>query len=274
MVPQFSRQEDERTQNFILQDPITRYRTITPTPTPSPAPSSIPLYDQPTVAMTAEQDAHPMPTKKKRITRIVAFGVVLVLLIMLYFTWRGASPPTSTAGITQQNMASTTVTTMATSNTNTGNADGGSIQAYIVGAVKQPGVYSLTANARIYELLNKAGGPLPNANLLVLNLAAKVNDGQEVYVPYIGETPPAYADTGSNSGGTTNTTANGASSGQLVNINTASASEMQQALHIRSTTAQSIVNYRAQHGPFTSIDQLLQVISKTTFDKIKGMITV
>jgi competence protein ComEA len=274
MISHSSHHGDERPQNFILQDPITQYRTIPYTSALPPASFPVPLSDQPTISMTAEQDEHSMPAKKTRITRIFAVSIALVLLIMLYFTWRSASPPTSTAGITQQNFASTTATPMATSNANTGDADNGSIQAYIVGAVKQPGVYKLEPNARIYELLNKAGGPLPDANLLALNLAAKVNDGQEVYVPRIGETPPAYARTASNSGATTDNTVNGSSAGPLVNINTASASEMQQSLHIRSTTAQNIVTYRTQHGPFTSIDQLLQVISKTTYDKIKGMITV
>jgi competence protein ComEA len=63
-------------------------------------------------------------------------------------------------------------------------------------------------------------------------------------------------------------------SGQLVNINTASADEMRQSLHISTTTAQSIVNYRQQNGSFTSIDQVQLVVSKTIFVKIKGLITI
>jgi competence protein ComEA len=65
-----------------------------------------------------------------------------------------------------------------------------------------------------------------------------------------------------------------ATAGQLVNINTASADEMRQSLHISSTTAQNIVNYRLQHGPYTSIDQLLQVASRSVYDKIKGLVTI
>jgi competence protein ComEA len=62
--------------------------------------------------------------------------------------------------------------------------------------------------------------------------------------------------------------------GQLVNINTASVDEMRQNLRISATTAQCIVNYRQQNGPFTSIDQLQLVVSKTIFNKIKGLITI
>ena len=63
-------------------------------------------------------------------------------------------------------------------------------------------------------------------------------------------------------------------SGQLVNINTASADEMRQSLHISTTTAQSIVNYRQQNGQFTSIDQLQLVISTSIYTRIKGLITI
>jgi competence protein ComEA len=59
-----------------------------------------------------------------------------------------------------------------------------------------------------------------------------------------------------------------------VNVNTASADDLRQKLSISSKTAQSIVNYRQQHGPFTSVDQLLQVVSKSIYDKIKDKVTV
>ena len=53
-----------------------------------------------------------------------------------------------------------------------------------------------------------------------------------------------------------------------------SADEMRQNLHLSSTTANAIVNYRLQHGDYTSVDQLLQVVSKTIYDKIKDLVTV
>jgi competence protein ComEA len=127
----------------------------------------------------------------------------------------------------------------------------------------------LPAGARVYQLIQAAGGTLPNADLVALNLAAPLHDGQEVYVVIYGEKPPTYV------GGVPGPDTSGsATAGQLVNINTASADEMRQNLHISATTAQSIVNYRQQNGPFTSIDQLQLVISKTIYSKIKGLITV
>jgi competence protein ComEA len=53
----------------------------------------------------------------------------------------------------------------------------------------------------------------------------------------------------------------------------ASADELRQGLHISSTTAQAIVNFRLQHGSFTSVDELSQVVSKSIYDKIKGLVT-
>jgi len=145
------------------------------------------------------------------------------------------------------------------------------IEVYIVGAVNRPGVYVLATSARVYELLRVAGGPLPNANLVALNLAARLNDGQEVYVPLVGEPLPTYQGGVPNSGSATpsNTTTN-----TPVNINTATVDEMKQMLHVSSTTAQNIVNYRTQHGLFTSVDQLLQVVSKAIYDKVKNLVTV
>ena len=108
-----------------------------------------------------------------------------------------------------------------------------------------------------------------NINLVALNLAAPLNDGEEVYVVANGEIPPAYQ--GGVPGPGVNSTA---TTGQLVNINTASVDEMRQALHLSSTTAQNIINYRLQHGPYTSIDQLKQVVSTSTYAKIKNLVTI
>ncbi len=124
-------------------------------------------------------------------------------------------------------------------------------------------------DARVYQLLRMAGGPLPNANLVALNMAARLNDGQEVYVPVIGETPPTYSG-GVPGPGTSSPTG----SGQLVNINTATVDEMRQTLHISARMAQKIIDYRTQHGNYTSVDQLLQVVSKATYSKINDQVTV
>lgn len=232
--------------------------------------------DAPTVAEESAQPESVSPHKKLPLTRIFAVALVLALAIALYFIWSPTPTATTVPPVTQQNFGPSTATTGApTDNTDTTTnhpaASGGSIQVYIVGAVKRPGVYMLSTNARVYQLLEAAGGPLPNANLVSLNLAARLSDGQEVYVTMQGEKPPSYTGgvpaPGASTGDTTASTA-------LVNINTASSQEMQQKLHVSSTTASTIITYRTQHGPFTSVDQLDGIVSKSIYDKIKGSVTV
>ena len=207
------------------------------------------------------------PTIKRKLSWIFAIALTLVVGIALFFTWRTPPPTTTPPGITQQNINGAS----SSDNSSTPTTNGGDIQVYVTGAIKHPGVYTLPADARIFQLLQAAGGTLPNANLVALNLAAKLTDGEEVYVLAIGEIPPTYM------GGVPQAGTNGtptAGTGQTVNINTASTEELRTILHVSSTTAQKIVNYRLQHGPYTSIDQLLQVISKSIYDRIKNMVTI
>jgi len=204
---------------------------------------------------------------KKKLTRIVAIILLLALCIALSFIWHTPASTNSTPVITQQNFSGTS--SNGSVNTSSPLTVNGNLHVYVVGAIKHPGVYILPTGARVYLLLQDAGGPLPNADLVALNLAAPLSDGEEVYVTAIGEKPPTYVGGVPGPG-----TSGSASAGQLVNINTASVDEMRQNLHISATTAQSIVNYRQQNGPFTSIDQLQLVVSKTIYTKIKGLITI
>jgi len=222
------------------------------------------------LSATTETNPTAPPSKnqlKRKLTRIVAIIIILALGIALYFIWHAPASTNSSPAITQQNFSGTS----SNSNVNTGSplTSNGNLHVYVVGAIKHPGVYILPTGARVYLLLQDAGGPLPNANLVALNLAAPLSDGEEIYVTRIGEKPPTYIGGVPGPG-----TSGSATAGQLVNINTASADEMRQSLHISSTTAQSIVNYRLQHGPFTSIDQLQLAVSMSIYDKVKGLITV
>ncbi len=204
---------------------------------------------------------------KQWFTRIVAITLTLLLagaIFVIWFAAPTASPSSLPANITQQSFGS--------SSPGTATAAGGALHVYVIGSIKHPGVYTLPAGARVYQLLQAAGGALPQADLVSLNLAAPLTDGQEVYVLAIGESPPTYV--GGVPGPGTNGTVTTGQSGQAVNINTATVDQMRQDLHVSSTTAQNIIDYRTQHGPFTSIDQLLQVVSRSIYDKIKNSVTV
>src|ERR1700687_2799852 len=104
-------------------------------------------------------------TPKRAFKRILPIVIALALVIVIYFVWNPPTPvPLSTgSSVTQQNFGNSSTSTTKSS---TGSGD---IQVYVVGAVKHPGVYTLPAGARVYQLLQAAGGPLPKANLVALN---------------------------------------------------------------------------------------------------------
>ena len=147
------------------------------------------------------------------------------------------------------------------------------IQIYVAGAVQKPGVYRLPSEARVYEAIDMAQS-LPTANLKNINLAQKLEDGQAIVVPAIGE------ETSSDSlgGGIISVTASSTmgSSGK-VNINTASVQELDEKLPgIGPTLAQRIVDYRKLHGPFAKIEDLNNVsgIGDQKYSEIKDIIVV
>ncbi|GHO89899.1 helix-hairpin-helix domain-containing protein [Dictyobacter formicarum] len=226
------------------------------------------LLGKPEITTAADSELLPAPDTvndiKKKPYRSQALAVILIVALLgsIFWLWRpttALSPQDSvlpTASDTARNAQSATAAS---------NADGGNIQVYITGAVKHPGVYTLDNQARVYQLLQAAGGPQPGANLTALNLATHLSDGQEIYVLHANETPVA--------GGSSGTTASNTPVTK-VNVNTASADELRQNLQISTKSAQAIVTYRLQHGPFLSVDTLAQVVSKTVYAKIKDMVTV
>jgi len=287
MATQFPQQnKNGLIRQYFAHQQTMPYQAITPAPLepvvmPPPSgisdpysPQALPGISEQALPEIPEQVIPPVEaTKKPQIRRVVAVILVCVLALSMYFIWRPSPSPTAATtptNTTQQHFSlAPTASTLKTAATTTPTAPNGKIQVYIVGAVKNPGVYTLEGNARVYQLLQAAGGPLPEANLVALNLAAQLSDGQEIYVTRVGETPPAST----NSASTTNTTGTtGGTSNAQVNINTASADELRKGLHISSTNAQAIINYRLQHGAFTSVEELLQVVSQATYKKIKDQV--
>ena len=147
---------------------------------------------------------------------------------------------------------------------------------HVAGEVARPGVYGLPAGARVVDALEAAGGPTARAVLDALNLAAPLADGQQVLVPRRGQvislSPPGTAP------GTTTPapSATAATGGALVNINTASASELETLPGIGEVLAQTIVDHRTEHGPFASVDALEDVsgIGPSTLEEIRDLVTV
>jgi competence protein ComEA len=125
------------------------------------------------------------------------------------------------------------------------------VSVHVVGAVRSPGVYQLPRGAIVQDALAAAGGPSARADLAAINLAAGLADSQQVYVPFVGETPAGTQRTGS---------ANLSGGEARLNVNTA--------------TAQAIVEYRESHGPFQRPEGLLDVpgIGPAKLAQIKDLI--
>ncbi|MFW0968428.1 MAG: helix-hairpin-helix domain-containing protein [Thermacetogeniaceae bacterium] len=138
---------------------------------------------------------------------------------------------------------------------------------HIAGAVKKPGVYYLSLGSRVEDALRLAE-PLAEADLNTLNLARKLADGEKIYVPREGETPEQAM-----SGAVL--TEQG-SAGQKININTATAAELDTLPGIGPAIAQRIIDYRTEYGPFRTIADLQKVsgIGERRYEQLKALVTI
>jgi competence protein ComEA len=127
----------------------------------------------------------------------------------------------------------------------------------VVGEVRRPGVFRMHADDRVDDAVRRAGGATRRADLAGVNLAAKVEDGRQVVVPARGGAGPPAAGAGAASSGA-GAGATGAAGGPI-NLNSATAEQLDQLDGVGPATAQKIIAYRQQHGGFRSVDELDQV---------------
>jgi competence protein ComEA len=134
----------------------------------------------------------------------------------------------------------------------------------VAGWVRSPGVYAFAEGSRVIDAIEAAGGARPGALLQALNLAALLVDGTQILVPKDGAPgAPVVGSTGSAAGG-------------LINVNTASATDLEALPGIGEVIAQRIVDHRTANGPFTSVDQLVDVsgIGDAILESIRELVTV
>ncbi|WP_203667731.1 ComEA family DNA-binding protein [Cellulomonas pakistanensis] len=149
------------------------------------------------------------------------------------------------------------------------------VWVHVVGQVASPGVVALPAGSRVGDAVAAAGGALPDADLAGLNLAAVVQDGAQIRVPAPGEDPAVGTDEGAAGGGPGAGTGAGAADG-LVDVNAAGSAELQTLPGIGPVLADRIVAWRTQHGPFDSVDALLDVsgIGPAVLGQIRELVRV
>ncbi|MDX6726350.1 MAG: competence protein ComEA [Baekduia sp.] len=157
-------------------------------------------------------------------------------------------------------------------------AGGGASTVHVVGAVRHPGVYRFKPGLRVQDAVRRAGGARPGADLQAINLAAKLTDAQQVVVPRRapagGAAPPGGAEAAT--GGAPSATGAAGPPAAPVNLNSATAEQLDTLDGVGPATAQKILEYRAQHGGFRSVDDLAQIsgIGPKRLEALRGRVVV
>ncbi len=135
---------------------------------------------------------------------------------------------------------------------------------HVHGAVGEPGIVELPLGSRVVDAIAAARGPTDDADLGAVNLARVVADGEQLYVPRIGEAPPPAV------------TGAGPDAQGRVNINTADATTLETLAGVGPALAARIIAWREQNGPFRSVDELTAVsgIGPKTLEGMRDQVTV
>jgi competence protein ComEA len=135
---------------------------------------------------------------------------------------------------------------------------------HVAGAVRHPGIYEVPDGSRVDDAIAAAGGAKRGAKLQLLNLAAPLSDGQQVLVPG----PGAAGDSATSAPGV-------AATPPPVDLNTASLEELDTLPGVGPVTAQRILDYRSEHGPFASVDELDAVpgIGPARLEQLRELVT-
>lgn len=143
------------------------------------------------------------------------------------------------------------------------------VVVYISGAVKNPGVLTMTSEDRLADAIEMVGGTVDGADMNAVNLAEKLSDGKHYIIPKIGEN---VAPSGNNQVSTSNSKG----SDGKININTATAEELDKLPGVGESTAQKIISYREESGGFKSVEELKNVngIGDKKFEDMKDSVTI
>lgn len=201
----------------------------------------------------------------------VAFVAVTAIAVVLGGWWmlRAPSPPTE-AGLPYVASGPTSSTgpdvAPPADAGDTTVAPSTAVVVHVAGRVRIPGVYELVGGSRVEAAVAAAGGVRPGADLDALNLAAPLVDGQRIYVPRAGEPVPVV----DGPAAPTPSTISGP-----IDLNTATAEQLDTLPGIGPATAAAIVDHRTEHGPFASVDDLEAVsgIGPVKLAAIRDLVT-
>lgn len=147
---------------------------------------------------------------------------------------------------------------------------------HVCGAVNRPGVYELTADSRLFEAIQMAGGLTEEAADQTLNQAEVIEDGSKIYVPTKEEVKAGMDNGDTLMQNEENAEKAGSTSDGKIDINTAAKNELMTLSGIGEAKADAIVRYREEHGAFQKIEDLMEVegIKEGVFQKVKDQIKI
>ncbi len=204
-----------------------------------------------------------MPTFQLSVERRRIAAIALLALVVAVVVWRHASSGAPASGAALQVAPLRPQVPVAAAG-----AAGGSgppIVVDVVGAVRRPGLYRLRRGARVADVVARAGGLTRHAERAAVNLAAPLADGEQVVVAARGA--PASPVGGGGQAAAAGPTA-------PVSLSTASAEQLDTLPGVGPVTAQKIVAYRQEHGPFTAVAQLDAIpgIGPARLDELRGLV--
>ena len=212
-----------------------------------------------------------MQLSRRQIIAYVALAVIVVAVGVRYLVLSKPAGPSEAQSVVLAPVSSPSSSPAASS----GSPAPVDVVVYVCGAVRSPGIVRLPDGARVADALELAGGATGKAELSAVNLAAQVTDGQQVLVP---ERAPTVAAAPASSGasGAAATAAAPAAPAALIDINTASVTDLDALDGVGPSTAQKIIDYRTENGGFKTIDEIKNVpgIGDAKFAAMKDAITV
>lgn len=210
----------------------------------------------------SEQAGSPSRLRWRTPWRVAVLLALPCLLLVVWFFWQSWSgQPTIEPLVRSSHAGGTPEAATRSSKGGVNEAsephDGAELlTVHVAGAVKNPGIVRVPAGARVFDAIAAAGGADAAAQLDSLNLAAVVQDAAKIHVPRMGEAAPSQLVGPVGGAPTGGSTGVGTSAGGKVNLNTATAEELDTLPKVGPVLAKRIVEWRQQHGPFAAVEDL------------------